>query len=338
MPKRFARLPLTILAALRAWAWAWRRNPDLIYTNTVTCPMGMILATLLRKPHIWHVREWVGEDMGSSFDLGQSMVMSLLRGGKNGMIFNSKAMARKYADYLPEAKAIVVYNGFDFSHVGPPDAVAKYGRTVADAGEIRLAVIGSIQPAKGQEDAIRALSTLRTRGLPVCLEIVGSGHPDHIDYLRTLARELAVGDHVSFPGYISDVVERLDPIAVVLVPSLQEPFGRIAVESMAHGTPVVAAAAGGLREIISDRATGLLYSPGNHAELAEKTATLLGDRFLYEAVVTGGWQDVRRRFSREQHVSGVWRAIMEALDKPPGPVAAEEAGEPQRAKPKHDAG
>lgn len=277
--------------------------------------MGLILASLLGKPHIWHVREWIGDELNSKYDLGRSIVMSLLNRGKAEIIFNSRAIADIYAEHLPAAKPVIVYNGFDFSDLSPPDAHRRYKDTVANAPVVRLAVIGSVQPVKGQEDAIRALPALLTEGLPVRLEIMGSGTSEYIAYLENLAAELRVADYVSFKGYVMDIAGQLDGIAAVLVPSRYEPFGRVAVESQAHGVPVVAAAAGGLPEIVLDGKTGLLFPPRNFNQLAAKVAILLQDRALYESFVAGAWLHVTQQFTQDRYVAGVWAVMLNAINE-----------------------
>ncbi len=316
--KWLARTPLNVIAALRAWLWARRWNPDLICTNTIVTPIGVSLALCLRKPHIWHIREWISSELNATFDLGQSFVMSVLARSRSPIIFNSSGLADIYIAHLPGTRPVVVYNGFDFSGVAAPRPAEHYASAVEDAKTIRLAIIGSVYPIKGQDEAIRALALLLDEGLQVRLEIIGSGSPEYLKQLETLTTELGIADHVFFRGYSDDVPGQLKDTAVTLIPSRFEPFGRIAVESIACGTPVVAASVGGLKEIVSDGVTGMLYSPGTPAELAEKISKLLRDRDLYLAIVHDGWRDVTQRFSTEQYIDGVWDIFTETLDKEAG--------------------
>lgn len=85
-----------------------------------------------------------------------------------------------------------------------------------------------------------------------------------------IAQELGISHRVHFTGMISnlDVHQNLINSAMHVVPSLAEPFGITAIESMLDGTPVIASNSGGLKEIVEDEKTGLLVSPGDVDMLA----------------------------------------------------------------------
>ncbi len=67
------------------------------------------------------------------------------------------------------------------------------------------------------------------------------------------------------------------PQSCVVIPSLYEPFGIVALEGMAAGAPTIVARTGGLAEIIEGTDAGVLFEPGNHHELADRIADVIGD-------------------------------------------------------------
>ena len=83
-----------------------------------------------------------------------------------------------------------------------------------------------------------------------------------------IAQELGISHRVHFTGMISnlDVHQNLINSAMHVVPSLAEPFGITAIESMLDGTPVIASNSGGLKEIVEDEKTGLFPSKGEYAD------------------------------------------------------------------------
>ena len=97
--------------------------------------------------------------------------------------------------------------------------------------------------------------------------------------LQRLVAELGLGDRVWFSGYVSDDLrDRIYRRANVAVfPSLYEPFGIVALEAMASGTPVVVSDVGGLAEIVVDGETGLKVNPLNEANLASALIRVLSD-------------------------------------------------------------
>ncbi|TBN56281.1 glycosyltransferase [Glaciihabitans arcticus] len=144
-----------------------------------------------------------------------------------------------------------------------------------------IAVIGRLEPAKGQELAIQALATMpEPRPL---LAVVGEpGSADYAAGLRTLAADLDVNADVRFLGVLdrAELAGLLAATSVALVPSYSESFGLVALEAAATGVPVVASAAGGLVESVLDGETGLLVASREPEDWARAIATLLGDDAL----------------------------------------------------------
>lgn len=133
-----------------------------------------------------------------------------------------------------------------------------------------LAMVGRIQPLKGQELAVRALAELRRlHGSAPVLVIAGDptpGREGYLSHLRRLATDLGVSADVRFLGALDrDTIADLLAVAeVTLVPSRSETFGLVALESAASGTPVVAARTSGLVESVADGRSGVLlesYDP-----------------------------------------------------------------------------
>ncbi len=147
-----------------------------------------------------------------------------------------------------------------------------------------LLFVGRIQPLKGLDVAVRALAELRDRGAV----LVAVGGPSGLDgeveaaKVRLLAEELGVEDRIRWidpqPHYLLSTFYRAAD--VVLVPSRSESFGLVALEAAACGTPVVAAAVGGLRTLVEDGRTGFLIESRDPDAFAAATDRLLDDPSL----------------------------------------------------------
>jgi glycosyltransferase involved in cell wall biosynthesis len=149
-----------------------------------------------------------------------------------------------------------------------------------------LTVLGQLTPWKGQDLAIRVLAELRDRLPSALLLLVGEAkfvsettRYDNRAFargLRELSNELQLAGRVRFLG------ERLDPervlaaTDVLLVPSIEEPFGRTIIEAMAMGVPVAATCAGGPSEILRDGIDGRLVDGRDPAGWASVVQELLG--------------------------------------------------------------
>ena len=102
------------------------------------------------------------------------------------------------------------------------------------------------------------------------MRAVVAGRGSYLQELHATARALGVDDICDFPGFVPDeeLKALLHRATVAVIPSLYEPFGIVALEAMAAGAPVVAAAAGGLIEVIDGTGAGLLYPPGDAGALS----------------------------------------------------------------------
>jgi glycosyltransferase involved in cell wall biosynthesis len=95
--------------------------------------------------------------------------------------------------------------------------------------------------------------------------------------LRALARELRLGDSVRFLGYVSPIQEAIEGATAVVVPSLGEGFGMVALEAMERARPVIAADIGGLGELVRHGETGTLVPPAEVEPFARAIVELARD-------------------------------------------------------------
>ena len=127
---------------------------------------------------------------------------------------------------------------------------------------------GRVQYEKGFQTLVHALPEVRLAAPDARAVVAGRG--SYLQELHATARALGVDDICDFPGFVPDeeLKALLHRATVAVIPSLYEPFGIVALEAMAAGAPVVAAAAGGLIEVIDGTGAGLLYPPGDAGALS----------------------------------------------------------------------
>lgn len=133
--------------------------------------------------------------------------------------------------------------------------------------------------------------------------------------LRRRAGELGVSDRVYFTGYVDDATRNwlYRHSAVAVAPSLYEPFGYVALEAMAAGTPVVASDTGGLGEIIQHGQDGLKALPGDAQSLAANVVRLLKDEKLARRLKDNAYRKVKERFSYLEMGRRVMEVYLEVL-------------------------
>jgi glycosyltransferase involved in cell wall biosynthesis len=163
----------------------------------------------------------------------------------------------------------------------PTRVFASSDHSVRAAGEpLRLLFAGSLWEGKGPQVAVRAVGRLTRAGIPVHLDVCGSGTPNFLTWLDRIVAEEGVRDHVTFHGFVApDEVRRFYQRGHVLVFPSQwdEPFAAVPVEAMAAGMAVVATTAGGTPEAITDGETGLLVPPGDVDALTAQIRRLSED-------------------------------------------------------------
>jgi glycosyltransferase involved in cell wall biosynthesis len=265
---------------------------DLAYINTTVVADHIIAARMAPAKSIIHVRE-----------IPKPRAMPVIRGlclaSGAGLIYNSAATRDAFAMPAGRRQA-VIHNGVD----RVPDAAAPaVPDTFTAERPLRIAMLGRINDWKGQDLLIDAAARLpadaRAR---LRMRIVGSTFNDVREPIEALEAKIVAGnlrDVVSLEPFRDDPEEVYRWADLCVVPSrLPEPFGRVAIEAMAHGRPVIAAAHGGLVEIVDD-ASGWLFPPNDTDALAAILAGVIADPASLSAHAAGAAQRFAGHFSSE---------------------------------------
>jgi glycosyltransferase involved in cell wall biosynthesis len=291
---------------------ARRRDVALIHTNTSVTLGGAGASRVARIPHVWHLRE-----IYTGFERYWPAYRRMLLTADALPCVSGPTCAQLGGD----PRALVVHDGLAVApHRAPRDEARDALDLPRDA--FVCAILGRISAWKGQDVLIRALADpalapaaaagpgdrgAPPRGKPAAADAIAivlvagdpwQGEERRLDDLHALAAELGVSDRVRFVGFRSDVENVYGAADVVCVPSTQpDPLPNAALEAAAAGCCVVAANHGGLPEMISDEATGLLVAPGDPAALATALARLRADPQLRERLGAAAAVDVRERFA-----------------------------------------
>lgn len=266
---------------------AWRRmakflrrlGPDVVLTNTLTVCAGAFAARWSDTPHVWYVHELFGRDSHNlHFDFGDRPSLSLMNRLSELVITTSPVVQGVLQKWMPADKIRQVYCAVETAEQQARPGTEKSG------GALELIQVGLMSQGKRQEEAVRAVALLGDRGLDVRLTLVGSEQPQYGAFLRRLAAELGVEGRVRFVPFTDDVAGRVAAADVALLCSRGEAFGRVTVEAMKLGKPVVGANSGGTATLVKPGANGFLYEPGDVEDLARKIEILYHDRALVAAL------------------------------------------------------
>lgn len=240
-----------------------------------------------------------------------------------GIVVLSKDVAAAQARIHPVRPQHLVYPGASlekFETVRAESPAALRARFLLPATGPLIGIVGRLQRWKGMHTLIAAMPLVRARHPDALLAVVGGAHdtePGYGDELRALARANGVEGAVTFAGYQADVPHWMQAMDLVVHASDREPFGIVVVEAMALGKPVIAGAAGGPAEIITDGQDGLLVPFDDVAALAGAVNRFLDDPAFAERC--GAAARTRARdFSAQRYATRLVHAIRElALGEEP---------------------
>jgi glycosyltransferase involved in cell wall biosynthesis len=264
---------LSILSSLIAYFnLCLRYGPDLIYANgSRSAFYGGIVGRILNLPVVWHCRI-ADPDIYLDF---------LLRRLSTTIIANSYATAKRFPDSY-HSKLRVVHNGVDLARfrddsVSMPSLIDDTWKTIL--------VVARVSRWKRHDLALVAFEQLAIKDQNVHLVCVGaqdSLETEWWDYLQNRSRQSKFSNRIHWIGQMEDVRPWYRAADILLLCSENEPFGRVLVEAMACGVPVIATSTGGVPEIVRHGEDGFLVTPGSVDEIADAIAEILGNGTLRE--------------------------------------------------------
>jgi 2-deoxystreptamine N-acetyl-D-glucosaminyltransferase/2-deoxystreptamine glucosyltransferase len=252
------------IVPLALWAASRARVP---LVATVHCSLGHTL---------------VGHDARSAVlrAVGGPVQASLLRSADAVLVLSDRIADKLMASGVSRSRVRVVPLGIEL------DTDLPHPRPGSMDGRRSIVYAGRLVREKGVRDLVAAFGTLTTAD--VGLVIVGDG-PDRAT-LEAAARGLASGHRIRFVGAVPNtrVGAYLRHADLVVVPSWYEERGRVLLEAMAFGTPVVATRTGGIPATVQDGLTGLLVPPRDARRLAAAIDHVLGDDGLAASMAAAG--------------------------------------------------
>jgi glycogen synthase len=196
---------------------------------------------------------------------------------------------------IEEERIAVIPNGIDPADLQPADEeeMRRLRLRFAQPHEQLVLLVGRLVYEKGFQVALEAMPRVIDELGNVRFLVAGSGTAEQ--ELRGQAAALGLDDHGIFLGWIGDdVLHTLYRIAdLVVVPSIYEPFGLVALEAMASGCPCLVADTGGLREVVPHDEVGLRFRSRDPESLAEVAIRVLADDELGRRIVAEAYEHVR---------------------------------------------
>lgn len=290
-----------IIQGLRYAFWLRRHRINLVHLNNsvVRNHDWMWAALLARVKCITHERgiNDAFTPMARFFAKRLDQVICISEAVKDNMVDKG----------LSSSKLAVIYNGIDPDIVlvqrADDEVRADFG---IPPGVPVIGIVGNIKEWKGQDIVIRAMELLRKRHPELVCLIVGTTAESDLYFktrLESLVLELGLESNVIFTGFQKNVADFINVMDVVVHASVRpEPFGRILIEAMALGKPVIGSRAGAVPEILDEPNCGVTFTPGDFTELAQAVSSLLGEPKRMRALGWNGYKRVRSEFDIRQNI------------------------------------
>ncbi len=208
---------------------------------------------------------------------------------------------------MPEELIKVVHLGRDTGLFDPRvhDQSSARGRIGLPVERPIVAVLGRLDPQKGQEEFLRAVPLVLKERSDAYFVIAGEeteGEGGFRQHLVDLTYRLGVGDHVRFLPFTDQVPQFMSAIDIFVLPSYAETYGLVLIEAMAMEKAVIATSAGGVPEIVEHGRTGLLIPPRDDKALADAMVMLLKNPDLRTSLSKQARADVLERFDSSRCV------------------------------------
>ena len=313
-PLAIAEIVRTGMAVARIAA---RSGATVVHANSVRAALATAIAARRGgPPAVIHVRDVLPDTRSAR------AVKRVALAQRGSVVCISRHVADRFApggrSRLPLS---IVHNPVDLIRFDPArvDRAATRAQLDLPADAVAVAIVGQITHWKGHDTAVRALQIVRRIHPEVRLLVVGSvkfdapatrfANDDYLAELRRLVAELGLADAVRFTGEREDIPEILGAVDLLVLPSIEEPFGRSIIEAMAMGTPVIATDVGGPVEILSHGETGLLAPPRDPAAWAGAIAEVVERPDAARARALRARAVAAERFAADRHARAMARVL-----------------------------
>lgn len=291
---------------------------DLVHTSNTVVFDGALAAIATCLPHVWHIRDTIEPGGFLKFSFGSKLARYIMKCFSSRMIVISEAIGSAYVAKPKDWKKIsIIHNGVD---IAPFDKslhleAAREKYDLAIMSKV-VGMIAQMHSRKRHQDFLQAASIVCDQ-LPNTLFFIVGGEANETNAysiaIKQLSRELGITKQIKWLNFQTNVVDILKTIDLLVVPSDDEPFGRVAIEAMAASKPVVATRVGGIPEVVVDGVTGLLVPPRCPEELAHAILKILKHEKLGSSMGIAGRNRVEQHFSAEKYVENVTNVYKELL-------------------------
>lgn len=260
---------------------------DIVHTNTTIVTIGINLSKALQAKHVWHVREYLDLDHGIKVFRGQKRLRRLINDA-NARIVITKSVNQHWN----------LKNDFTFVF---PNAVRHTNEAIYNETKEKyfLFASASLTENKGASFAIRSFAKSKLAAKGYRLTMLGHCSAEYKQFLNELIDSYAIQDSIEFLGFKSNVEEFYSNASGYLMTSRCEAMGRVTIDAMFFGCPIIARNTGGTADIIHDGYNGLLFS--TEEECASLMNRVVNDEVNISLMITNAQREAIEKYSVEKY-------------------------------------
>jgi glycosyltransferase involved in cell wall biosynthesis len=277
------------------------RNYDVIYANTQKAlVIGAIASFLSRRPLVYHLHDILSPEHFSKTN--RTIAVTLANRFAKLIIANSQASKTAFIAAGGRGDIVeVIYNGFDSKLYQINKAEIKQLRQELELeNKFVIGHFSRLSPWKGQHVLIEAIAQSPKEVTAILVGDALFGEHEYVKQLHEQVEKHQLQERIKFLGFRSDIPQLMSACNLVAHTSIAaEPFGRVIVEAMLCGKPVVAANAGGAVEILENNINGYLVTPGEPQKLAQIIKTCVEEPSKTDMLAENALLSARERFDVE---------------------------------------
>ncbi len=278
-------------------------NPDIIHANNSYAMLACLLSAKCRKAKlVWHARDFIKHGLVSRiFGLSCDRIIAVSQSIKHALV----------AQGVAETKIEVIYNGIDPEPASQCKTMRKQSAAVDSSERSRIIFVnvGQFVPWKKQgiflDAAVKVLTKMPAARFWLVGDDVFGRNPEYRKLLEENVARKGLSGVVRFNGWAGDMKEVWRSASCLVHTADREPFGRVIIEAMAAGVPVIAANACGPGEIVEDGVSGILVPPNDPESLGSAMLRIAQNPELGERLSSAA----RRRVTSEFTAEGTMKAV-----------------------------
>ena len=298
-----------IQALFALWRLIVQEKPDIIHTHTSKAGiLGRLVAKMAGVPvivHTPHGHVFYGHfgPLASRFFI---LVERITASITNRMVALTEGERNEYIAFSVSNpnKIVTIHSGVELDRFIPEQVKIEEKKRSLGLNYKGLVVgtVGWLLPIKGPMYLLKAMATIWQSQPKVSLVFVGKGELE--EELKAEVSRMGVSDRVKFLGWRDDIPDIMQIFDIFALPSLNEGMGRVLVEAMAAGKPIVASNVGGIPDLVEDGENGILVKPRDVNGLSFAIRKLLADRQMRDEMGRRG-RTMAQNFSVEKMVEKI---------------------------------